>query len=91
MEEQEKKVVASYTVVKYDDGSIDVKDAGVEGAAVLGSEEIYKDIEDVAKVIANKRIENAAFVGAYNGTARFYEDVSKRNAAAAEGSEQAAQ
>ena len=78
---EERKVAVAYTVTRYEDGSIDVTDAGVEGATVLTSEEIYKDVEDVARIIANKRIENAAFVGAYNGTAKFYEDVSKKNAA----------
>ena len=41
----------------------------------MTSEEIYKDIEEVARIVANKRVENAAFVGAYNGTAKFYKDV----------------
>lgn len=82
---EEKKVVVAYTVFRNEDGSIDVKDAGVEGTTTLSSEEIYKDIEDVAKVIKNKRTENAAYVGAYNGVSRFFADMQKQQAEAAVG------
>lgn len=74
-EKNEKKVVVAYTVFRNADGSIDVKNAGVEGTTVVSDEEIYKDIEDVARIIGHKRVENAAYVGAYNGTAKFWENV----------------
>jgi len=78
---EEKKVVASYTVTRYEDGSVDVKNVEVEGATEMPTEDIYRDIEEVAKMIATKRVENAAFVGAYNGTAKFYQDVNTAKAA----------
>jgi hypothetical protein len=59
MEMEEKKVTVAYTVRRYEDGSIDVVDAG--GEVAMSSEEIYKDIEDVAEIIKMKRYENAAF------------------------------
>lgn len=77
----ERKLVVAYTVMRYEDGSVDAVDAGMEGTTAVSSEEAYKDIEDVAKLIANKRIENAAYVGAYNGTARFYQDANAAKAA----------
>ena len=72
---EEKKPVVAYTIKRYEDGSVDGVDAGIEGTEKMTSEEIYKDIEEVARIVANKRVENAAFVGAYNGTAKFYKDV----------------
>lgn len=67
---EEKKIVVAYTVKRFEDGSIDVVDAGLEGTTTLESEAIYKDIEDVAKVINLKRVENAA----YAGVLRFYQN-----------------
>lgn len=81
---EEKKLVVAYTVYRYEDGSVDVKNAEMEGTNPVSTEEAYKDVEDVAKLIANKRIENAAYVGAYNGTARFYQDVNAAKQAEAE-------
>lgn len=75
---EEKKIVMAYTVKRYEDGSVDVADAELEGVDKCTSEEAYKDIEDVAQMIKFKRYENAAFVGAYNGTAKFYQDVNKQ-------------
>lgn len=71
----EKKVLVAYTVRRYEDGSIDVVDAG--GEATVGTEQIYKDIEDVADIIKMKRIENAA----YAGISRFYSAVAAQEAA----------
>lgn len=71
--ENEKKVVVSYTVERYDNGDIDVKDNKVEGTTEMQPEAIYKDIEDVAAVIKMKRYENAAYVGAR----RFYMDLQR--------------
>ena len=68
----EKKLLVAYTVRRYEDGSIDVVDAG--GEATVGTEQIYKDIEDVADII---RIENAA----YAGISRFYSAVAAQEAA----------
>lgn len=76
---EEKKVVTAYIVKRYDNGDIDVENAGLEGTTELKSEEMYKDIEDVAKVIELKRIENAALAGVY----RFYADLERRAQAAA--------
>ena len=72
---EEKKISVKYSIIRYEDGSIDVEDAGVEGTTPLASEQIYKDIEDVAKIIELKRVENAASAGAFNGIARFYAQV----------------
>lgn len=68
---EEKKIVAAYTVMRYEDGSVDVKDAEVEGTTKMESEQIYKDIEDVAKMIELKRIENSTYIG----IRRFYADM----------------
>jgi hypothetical protein len=66
-------------------GSIDVEDANVEGTTTLNSEAIYKDIEDVAKIISFKRIENAA----YGGVARFYREIAAAQEQAAQEQAQA--
>jgi hypothetical protein len=87
MEENVKKVVTAYVVKRYENGDIDVEDAGLEGTETLQSEQIYKDIEDVARVIANKRVENAAYVGAY----RFFNDLRAREEAEARAAMEAAQ
>lgn len=79
--EEEKKVVVAYVVKRFEDDSVTVADAGLEGTTPLSDDEMYKDIEAVSRIIANKRIENAAYVGAYKGTAKFFEDVSKKNKA----------
>ena len=82
--EQTKKVLFAYTVKHNEDGSIDVLDAGLEGVGqTLSSDEIYNQIKDVASKVDLKRIENAAFVGAYNGVARFFQDVNQQQAAPA--------
>ena len=75
---EEKKVVVAYTVKRYENGDIDVEDAKLEGTTEVTSEAIYKDIEDVAKVINLKRTENAA----YAGVMRFYRDMQAAEAAA---------
>lgn len=79
MEQQEKRVAVAYVVKRYENGDIDVEDAKLEGTEEVTSEQIYKDIEDVAKVIANKRIENAAYAACY----RFYLDLKRAEQAAA--------
>ena len=80
-EENEKKVVVAYVVKRYNNGDIDVEDAGVEGTDEVSSEQIYKDIEDVSRIIALKRTENAA----YAGVRRFFAEVEAANRRAAEG------
>lgn len=76
--ENNKKVAVAYTVLRYEDGSADVKDAEMEGTERISNDEIFKDIEEVARLVQLKRIENAAFVAAYNGTAKFYQDVNQQ-------------
>lgn len=65
----ERKVSVAYTIMRYENGDVDVKHAGVEGTTELSSEGMYKDIEDVARIIQLKRIENAS----YAGVLRFYQ------------------
>lgn len=84
---EEKKIVTAYIVKRYENGDIDVEDAKLEGTEPLQSEQIYKDVEEVARVIANKRIENAAYVGAY----RFFNDLRAREEAEARAAMEAAQ
>lgn len=74
---EEKKLVTAYIVKRFEDGTIAVEDAGMEGTETLTDELMYKDIEEVAKVVANKRVENAAYYGAY----RFYMDLQARQQA----------
>jgi len=82
MPDVEKKVLYSYTVTRNSDGSVDVADAGVEGVEPIEADAIYEDVRDVADKVLLKRIENAAFVGAYQGVSKFFQDVEARNAAA---------
>ena len=77
----EPKVVVSYIVSRFDNGDIRVENNPIEGITVLNSEALYKDVEDVAETIKNRRIENAAYRGIY----RFYADMEKREQAAAAG------
>lgn len=77
---EEKKISVAYTVKRYENGDVDVEHAGIEGTTELSSEGMYKDIEDVARIINLKRIENAAFAGVY----RFYQQAQAAEAAGAE-------
>lgn len=70
--------VVSYTVTRFDNGDIRVDNNEIEGITPLSNEGLYKDIEDVAKTIENRRIENAAYRGIY----RFYSEMEQREAAA---------
>lgn len=81
--EDSKKVVFAYTVSRNEDGSVDVKDAGLEGTTPVENAKIYEDIEAVAKLIELKRQSDASFVAAYNGIAKFYQDVNAAQAKAA--------
>jgi hypothetical protein len=81
--EDTKKVAYAYIVMRNEDGSVDVKDAGLEGVEAVENAKIYEDIENVAKLIDLKRQSDAAFVAAYNGIARFYQDLSNQQKAAA--------
>lgn len=79
---KEKKTVNAYTVYKYDDGSVDVKDAEVKGTNKMEVPEIFDDIKDVSKLIKNKELTDAcyraAYVGAYNGVAKYYQDIQEK-------------
>jgi hypothetical protein len=70
-----KKVAFAYTVVRNEDGSVDVRDAGLEGVEAIENARIYEDIEAVARLIELKRQSDASFVAAYNGIAKFYQDL----------------
>jgi len=79
---EDKKVLFAYTVKHNEDGSIDVLDAELEGAVqTLNPDQIYNEIKDVSAKVDLKRIENAAFVGAYNGVTKFFQDVNAQQAA----------
>lgn len=81
---EEKKVIFAYTVSRNDDGSVDVRDAGLEGVEPISNEAIYKDIEDVAKLIELKRTSDTAYTAAYNAIAKFYQNLAAQQRAAAE-------
>ena len=70
--ENEKKLVMAYVVKRYDNGDTDIENFEVEGTELpkLTNEEMYRDVEDVAKLIKHKRMEQAAYVGCY----RFFQD-----------------
>jgi hypothetical protein len=70
-----KKVVFAYTIMRNEDGSVDVKDAGLAGVEPIDNPKIYEDIEDVAEMIRVKRYSDAAAVASYNATAKFYQDM----------------
>jgi len=85
---EEKKVVHSFTVSQYEDGSVDVKDAGVEGTEALTNDQIFNKIEDYAKLIGLRRQSDVAFSAAYNAMAKFYQDLATQQKAAAEAAAQ---
>ena len=78
--DKEKKVVVAYTVFRNEDGSVDVKDAGLEGTTALSNEEIFRDIRDVSRLIKLKEAQDAAFIGSYNALTRFYQDLAEQQA-----------
>lgn len=82
-EQQEKKVLYSYTVTRNMDGSVDVADnsKAFEGAEAVSTDKIYDDVVDVAEKVKLKRIQDAAFVAGYNGVAKFYQDVAAQQQA----------
>jgi len=80
----DKKIAFAYIVMRNEDGSVDVKDAGLEGVEPVATEVIYKDIEDVSRLIELKRTSDTAFTAAYNGIAKFYQDLAAQQKAQAE-------
>jgi hypothetical protein len=76
-EKNQPKIQFAYTVTRNEDGSVDVKDAGLEGVAVIPTEKIYEDIEAVAQLIERKRLVDASFAAAYNAVAKFYSDAAQ--------------
>jgi len=80
----DKKVVFAYIVMRNEDGSVDVKDAGLEGVEPIATSDIYTDIEAVSKLIDLKRSSDAAFTASYNGIAKFYQDLAAQQRATAE-------
>ena len=80
----EKKVLFSYTVTRNSDGSVDVADnsAAFEGVEPITSDKIYEDVEAVARLVELKRASDTAFAAAYNGVAKFYQDVAAQQQAA---------
>lgn len=88
MAEDTRAVLYSYSVTRFDDGSVDVKDLEVEGAAkTLTNQEIYADLEDVGEMIRTVRITNAATNGAMQGVRMYFEELSRQQAAAAAAAE----
>ena len=77
---EEKKIGVCYKITRYENGDIDVENVEVEGATQLSDEGIYKDIEDVARIINLTRIENAS----YTGVRRFYAEVAAAQQQAAQ-------
>jgi hypothetical protein len=77
-----KKVVFAYTVMRNEDGSVDVKSAGIEGVEEISNARIYEDIEDVAEMIKIKRYADAAAAASYSATAKFYQDMQAAQQAA---------
>lgn len=82
--DEEKKVVHSFVVSQYEDGTVDVKDAGVEGTETLSNDQIFTKIEDYAKLISLRRASDVAFAAAYNAVAKFYQDAAAAQRKAAE-------
>lgn len=63
MAETEKKIITSYRIERYSDGSLEVKDNEIEGTTKLTAEQMFQDIEDTAKMISYRRIENSTYTG----------------------------
>lgn len=85
MAEETKEVLYSYIVTRNTDGSVDVADnsSAHKGAEEINNDKIYEDIENVARLVALKRTSDTAFAAAYNGVAKFYQDVNRQQTAAA--------
>lgn len=86
--ENEKKAVVAYVVTRYDNGETKITNYKEEGLELpeLSDEELYRDVEEVAKLIQHKRMEQAAYLGCY----RFFQDQERaRQAAMAQAAAQA--
>ena len=72
---EEKKVVFSYTVTRFNDQSVDVLDnsESFEGVDEISSQDIYDDIEAVAKLVEHKKNYNMAYSAAH----QYYQDLFK--------------
>ena len=71
----ENKAVTSYVITRFENGDVRVENnTAIEGTTPLSNEGLYKDIEDVAETIKNRRTENAAYRGIY----RFYAEMEQR-------------
>lgn len=68
---QEPKVSFAYVVKHFEDGSVTVEDANIEGTTRISANEMYADIEDVAKTIGLRRVSDAA----YQGVVRFFNEM----------------
>jgi len=61
-------------------GSVDLVDNKVEGTTELTSEDMYTDIERVASLIGQKRIENSTYVGTIRAMNDFYANLARAKA-----------
>jgi len=73
--EAERKPVLSYTITRFDDGTVDVLDnsTAFEGVEVISNQDIYEDIESVAKLVEQKKQFNLA----YSASHQYYQDLLK--------------
>lgn len=56
----ERKITAQYVVTRYENGSASVENLGAEGIPELPAQELFADVESLAKLIAEERISRVA-------------------------------
>ena len=83
--EETKKVLYSFLIKRYEDGStfLDVvQDENNENAISITNEEMSEEVVKLGELIKDKRLQDAAYIGAYNGAKNFFESTLKARATA---------
>lgn len=84
IKKEEKVVVREYTVKHYEDGSVDAVPAEVDGKPSMKQEDVFEDIEQVATVVKENKMQQICYKAAYYGTMQALTDFFRAQAAARE-------
>jgi hypothetical protein len=80
---EEKKLTQQYTVMHFSDGTVEVKDALVDGTEEMTVEKIYDDIVSLSTFIERQRSATLAYNAGYQAALKFMQDLQARQQAAA--------
>jgi hypothetical protein len=80
----EKVMTQNYTVTHFKDGTVEVKDSGLEGTETLTVEQIYEDIVNLSKFIDRQRNVTLAYNAGYQAAAKLFQDLQAQQKKAAE-------